>query len=39
MHLNETENLMNDILNDYSHLLAKTPQNFNQEFGDFLNKK
>jgi hypothetical protein len=39
MHVNETENLMADILNDYSHLLAKSPEDFQKQFGEFTEKK
>lgn len=39
MHMSETENLMGDILNDYSHLISKNQQDFNEKFGQYLPKK
>lgn len=38
MHVNETENMMGDILNDYAHLISRSPQDFNREFGAYVNK-
>jgi hypothetical protein len=33
MHMNETENLMGDMLNDYQHLISKNEQDFKEKFG------
>ena len=39
MHMQETENLMGDILKDYSHLISKNQQDFDDKFGKYLPKK
>ena len=37
--MQETENLMGDILKDYSHLISKNQQDFDDKFGKYLPKK
>lgn len=38
-HLKETENFMSDMLNDYSHVISKNPQDFEEKYGKHLPKK
>ena len=36
--MKETDNLMGGILEDYSHLIAKNKQDFDEKFGKYLPK-
>ena len=39
MHLSETENMLTSIINDYSGVLASSPEEFARNFGSYFPRK